>query len=79
MKPITSIMNRHLFIYFFLQAAYLKFPLDRSTTIICQCYNEFWHEYIDVAKDHEIVPGVKYRVMLQLPKVLYVEDFFISG
>ncbi|KAG8176611.1 hypothetical protein JTE90_028593 [Oedothorax gibbosus] len=53
------------------KAAYSKFSIDCASPMIFQCYNESWGEYIDVTQDHEIIPGCKYRIMLQLPKLLF--------
>lgn len=42
--------------------------------MILQCFNESWSEYIDIREDKEINPGCKYKAILQLPKVIYVEE-----
>lgn len=56
------------------QAAYARFSLDSTTPIIIQCLNDSWGEYIDITNDNEILPGCKYKVILQLPSLLYVEE-----
>ncbi|GBN57730.1 hypothetical protein AVEN_58152-1 [Araneus ventricosus] len=50
-----------------------KFSLDSSTSIIIKSYNESLGEYIDILQDDELIPGCKYRLILDLPSILYVE------
>lgn len=42
--------------------------------MIIQCFNESWSEYVDIIRDDEIIAGVKYRIILELPQVLYAEN-----
>ncbi|GBN09049.1 hypothetical protein AVEN_126245-1 [Araneus ventricosus] len=47
--------------------------LTALNSSIIQSYNEFWGEYIDILQDDELISGCKYRIILQLPSILYVE------
>lgn len=56
------------------QEIYAKFSIDPSVTIVIQLFKEVWQEYVDVHRDDKIIAGKKYRVVLDTPKVLYVEN-----
>lgn len=60
--------------YLIFQEVYARFSIDRSVSIVIQLLNESWQEYVDVEKDDDILAGKKYRVVLDTPKILYVED-----
>lgn len=60
--------------YLMFQEVYARFCIDRTVSIIIQFFNEVWQEYIDVQKDENILPGKKYRIVLDTPKVLYIEN-----